>query len=475
MNNRYRSIDIIGGGIIGLTLATELVRQIKKLDLNTEVHLFERRGQLGIENTEKSFEGIRTYWFTPEELRFYLASIRVFQDLKTYFGIDAHFDANDPNRVPITAGYRPVGYHYFLSEPEFDTALRLKSIFHHEGIPLEFHTKEDARKIDWIDNNFDLDAFILDEDEWIYENFQLDAWKEKGFDLQTTIPKDNHANYDIAGYVRVPVAGFISTGDLMASCRYMFEKLGGKLHLNTEVVDVETSGNRVVRIQYRFRHESASGLSSKRETIELKPTDYIVNAAGVWSDVLNEKILDESLGIIPHRRLPIIVRPPKGYLTDHGMVLLRQRVIRPDGDKIWLYYTPPKEKSGIEEKPPDDRVFDEYFFKYIYPVFCHSKRPFIKYAESLGLYGGTDRRGWMGHYADTPDERPLIGVPRADRLENYAVSTGFSGHGVQASIAAALGLTHEILQLKSSPIVEIPKIYIASRDFTKSIPDHSRL
>ena len=60
---RYRSIDIVGGGIIGITLATELLREIKKHNLPTEVHLFERLGQLGIGNTEKSIEGVRPYWF----------------------------------------------------------------------------------------------------------------------------------------------------------------------------------------------------------------------------------------------------------------------------------------------------------------------------------------------------------------------------------------------------------------------------
>ena len=81
----------------------------------------------------------------------------------------------------------------------------------------------------------------------------------------------------------------------------------------------------------------------------------------------------------------------------------------------------------------------------------------------------------MGHYADTPDERPLIGVPRPDTLENYAVSIGYSGHGVQASIAAALGLTHDILQISDPPVVKIPDSYSASRDLTRAKPDHSRL
>ena len=81
----------------------------------------------------------------------------------------------------------------------------------------------------------------------------------------------------------------------------------------------------------------------------------------------------------------------------------------------------------------------------------------------------------MGHYADTPDERPLIGVPRPNIIENYAISAGYSGHGIQASIAAALGLTHKILRLEGKPRVDIPAIYSADRDLAKSKSDHSRL
>lgn len=471
----YDSIDIIGGGIIGTTLATELLCEIRRRGFKTEVHLFEKRGQLGIENTEKSFEGVRTYWFTPEEIRFYLASIRAFCDLAAHFGHDARFDDSDLEKGRITAHYRPVGYHYFLSEKEFNGAKQLKELFDEERVPIEFYSKEEAKKIGWIGNNFDLEALVLDEDEWVYRDFDLDAWMEKEFDFGILIPKDKRNNYDIAGYVHVPVAGFVSASDIVSSYRALFEKLGGKLHLCTEVVGLVIKSSTVEAVEYRFRPESGTDGGVANNPIETKPTNYVVNATGVWADDLNQNVIGERLGIIPHRRLAHIVKPPEGYKTDHGMVMLNQRVIRPDQDKIWLYFTPEEEKVGIEEQSPDNTLYDEYFYKYIYPVFCDRERPFIRNAGAIGMYSGVDARGWMGHYADTPDEKPLIGVPRPNTLENYAVSTGYSGHGVQASVAAALGLTHKILQLKGRPDVEIPEIYDASRDLTQSKPDHSRL
>ena len=461
----YRSIDIIGGGIIGITLATELLRLIRKHGLITEVHLFERNGQLGMENTEKSFEGVRTFWFTPEEMCFYLASIRILEDLPAHFGDDATFEANDPVRVPIQSGFRPVGYHYFLTQGEFESIQKLRAVFQQEQIPIEFYSKDEAAGFDWIHHNFDLNALILDEDDWINAHFDLDTWADSGYDLDLILTMVNIRYAEIAGYVRVPVAGFISVGDVVSSYRGVFERLGGHLHVNTEVTDVAISDNRAVEIFYRKEGNDA----------QRKSTNYVVNSAGIWSEMLHQVITGESLGVTPHRRYPIIVKPPSGYIADHGMVLLRGRVIRPDNDKIWLYFTPLHEKAGIEKQSPDDRIFDSYFFKYIYPVFCHHKRSFIRNADTLGLYGSTDRRGWLGHYADTPDQRPLIGRPRPGMLENYSVSTGYSGHGVQAAVAAALGLAHEILHLEEECNVHIPRIYSADRDLSLSKPDHSRL
>lgn len=458
MITSYKSIDIIGGGIIGTALATELLREIRKHGLNTEVHLFEKNGQLGIENTEKSFEGVRTYWFTPEEIRFYLTSIHALKDLKGYFS-DIRTDAR------LTSSYRQVGYHYFLSAGDMEKAVALKPMFDELGIPLEFYTKDEALRFDWIRNNLDLDADILDEDDWVYSQFDLDRWMSADFDFPKLMEKSTVRQYQIDGYVRVPVAGFIAAGDVVASCRAVFEALGGHIHLNTTVTGLDSQNGTLTQIRFK------EGSSNEK----VKSTDFAINTAGIWADPINELALGERLGITPHRRYPLIVQPPKGYNTDHGMVLMKNRVIRPDGDKIWLYFTPQVEKPGIETRVPDDRTYDEYFFRYIFPVFCSPERPFIRHAETLGLRGSVDARGWLGHYADTPDERPFIGLPRPGKLSNYAVSTGYSGHGVQAAIAAGLGLTHRILELDGEPSAAIPPVYTADRDLSGVRPDRSRL
>jgi glycine/D-amino acid oxidase-like deaminating enzyme len=428
-----------------MTLGTELLREIRRNNLNTEVHVYERLGQVGIGNTEKSIEGVRPYWFTPEEIRFYMASIRAFHDLPAHFGEDAVFKADDPNRVPITSSYRPKGYHYFLRKGEYENALARKELFESEGVHIAFHSRDEANEIDWIRNNFELSCC------------------------------DTNVKEIIFGYIHVPEAGFVSVGDIVASYRAVFEKLGGRLHLNTEVTGFEITGNQIENI----KHRSVAGVKKDEDMdkilVEKKSTDLVVNAAGVWSETLNRWAIGGHLGVTPHRRIVHIVKPPPGYITDHGLVILKKRMVRPDEDKLWLFFSPEDEKAGIQETPPSNDDFDDYFFNFLYPVLCDDRRPFIRDAGHIGLYGSTGSRGWMGHYADTPDERPLIGVPRPDKLENYAVSTGYSGHGVMSSVASALGLTHQLLGMEGEPIVNIPHMYSARRDPTLFKPDDSQL
>jgi glycine/D-amino acid oxidase-like deaminating enzyme len=155
----YKSIDIIGGGIIGLTLATELLRLIQKRGGSAKVHLFERRGQVGIENTEKSFEGVRTYWLTPEEIRFYLHSIHAFKDLTAHFRSEGDLPSKNTG-TQMSARYRQKGYHYFLSENDFCQVSKLQDLFADAGVPLELYSKDEAQTIPWIQTNFDLYSAI---------------------------------------------------------------------------------------------------------------------------------------------------------------------------------------------------------------------------------------------------------------------------------------------------------------------------
>ena len=438
MNHTLRNIGIVGGGSIGLALATELLRTIRRHDLNTTVHLFERNGRFGMENSERSLECVRTYFRTAEEIVFYKKSIEIFSDLAAYFGEDS------PTGERITASYQPCGYHYFVTKVEWEHAQKDAPQFDDCGVPIDLVPIEEAEKIDWISQNFDLSVPILGE--------------------------------KLVGYVHVPVAGFINSSSLLASYYAIFEHLGGRFHANSKVLDVELKERKITALIVQpCRVDTGTGTETLQGQSEKIDIDCVINCAGVWADTLNKAWFDRSLGIVPHRRIVHVVMPPKGYYLGekHGLVIVRGRTARPDGDRLWLYYAPDDEASGIQTTPPDNTQFDGSFFNHIQPVFCDEEKPFIREAGTIGLYGGVDSRGWLGHYADSPDQKPFIGLPWADLAENYWVSTGYSGHGVMASSAAGLGLADLILENESRII--IPSDYAADRDPTRVHADGSRL
>lgn len=78
-------VVIIGGGIIGLSIAYYLV--LKKAG---KIILFER-GQLGEGSTSRCVGGIRTQFSTEINIRFSLESLKVFEQFKEEFGINPEF------------------------------------------------------------------------------------------------------------------------------------------------------------------------------------------------------------------------------------------------------------------------------------------------------------------------------------------------------------------------------------------------
>jgi len=78
-------IVIIGGGVIGLSIAYHLVRKRAG-----RIILFEK-GQLGEGSTSRCVGGIRTQFSTEINIRFSLESIKTFEHFEEEFGIDPEF------------------------------------------------------------------------------------------------------------------------------------------------------------------------------------------------------------------------------------------------------------------------------------------------------------------------------------------------------------------------------------------------
>lgn len=93
---RTASVVIIGGGVVGCSIACHLARRGLR-----DVVVVEREA-VGAGTTSKAAGGIRVQFATETEIRFSLESIRVFERFRDEFGVDP--------------GYTRIGYLYLLSE-----------------------------------------------------------------------------------------------------------------------------------------------------------------------------------------------------------------------------------------------------------------------------------------------------------------------------------------------------------------------
>src|SRR4029453_3824158 len=95
---RTASAVIVGGGVVGCSIAYHLARRGQK-----DVLVLERE-TVGSGTTSKAAGGIRAQFPTETEIRFSLEAIKVFERFENEFGVDI--------------GYRKIGYLFLISEPD---------------------------------------------------------------------------------------------------------------------------------------------------------------------------------------------------------------------------------------------------------------------------------------------------------------------------------------------------------------------
>ena len=95
---RTADVVIIGGGVVGCSIAYHLARRGARDVLVLE------RDAVGSGTTSKAAGGIRAQFPTETEIRFSLEAIRVFERFEEEFGVDP--------------GYRKIGYLFLISDAE---------------------------------------------------------------------------------------------------------------------------------------------------------------------------------------------------------------------------------------------------------------------------------------------------------------------------------------------------------------------
>src|SRR3989449_3308250 len=104
------SVVIIGGGVVGCSIAYNLARRGQR-----DVIVLERDA-VGSGTTSKAAGGIRAQFSTETEIRFSLESLRVFESFKEEFGVDP--------------GFKQIGYLFLVTDEAdlrgFETRIALQ-------------------------------------------------------------------------------------------------------------------------------------------------------------------------------------------------------------------------------------------------------------------------------------------------------------------------------------------------------------
>ncbi len=307
-------IVVIGGGCVGASVAYHLAQRGAK-----NIVVLEREKFLAMGSTGRATGGVRYQFSTPVNIKLSLYGVNVIEHFEELFG--------------VSAGYRPIGYLFLLTQPDelpkfrssLDLQHRLGATWSHWVEPSEISA---------------LTKFIRTDDV-------LGA---------TFCPKDGVADPNT-----------ITTGFAQAATR-----LGATFEMETTVTGIELTGDHVAAVE------------TDRGRIE---TRSVVNACGAWSAEIG-KMVHLDIPVAPLRRQRFVTGPIPGFPRDHPFIIefTSSFHFRPEGDGVHVGMSNHAETPGY--KFSIDEAFREVTLQY-----AIHRLPLIEHAtiahELAGLYEET--------------------------------------------------------------------------------------
>jgi sarcosine oxidase subunit beta len=199
------------------------------------------------------------------------------------------------------------------------------------------------------------------------------------------------------------------------------EKNGAEINTHKSVTNVLVNNNDITGVEIDNKYKVK--------------TDFVINAAGVWSKEISKKI-----GLnLPNKplRKEIIATERLKPIFDCMVISFK------DG----IYFSQQKEGQIVGGIPYEK----EFGFKTI-PTFDflhHMSKTLVSYAPVLKHV--KILRHWTGFYDVTPDARPILGKTK---INGFIQCSGFSGHGFMLSPMVSKVLTEYISDGKTSEILE---------------------
>ncbi|MFM8205858.1 MAG: NAD(P)/FAD-dependent oxidoreductase [Actinomycetales bacterium] len=204
------------------------------------------------------------------------------------------------------------------------------------------------------------------------------------------------------------------------------KRLGAVVLTQTEVMDIELSGDEIVAVQTNHGRVK---------------TKTVINCAGAWSPVIGQMV-GLTLPVTPYRRELVITEP-----LDEGFGDLPKSMPMTIDYSSSLYWH--REGRGLlmgfsdKTNPPGfETTRDPEFLEKLGEI-AEKRAPRLL---DIGI-----GRGWVGLYEVTPDHNAILGEFK--KISRFFYATGFSGHGFLQG--PAIGEILRDLYLNKEPFVDI--------------------
>jgi glycine/D-amino acid oxidase-like deaminating enzyme len=232
---------------------------------------------------------------------------------------------------------------------------------------------------------------------------------------------------DLALGALSPEDGWLDPNAALQGFRKKGAALGAE-HVKDRVIDLFVADRRVRAL------ELASGAEIH--------ADYVVNAAGTWAASL-AKLAGMELPVNPMRRFEHYVEieqqlPPMPLLKDPARL-----VSRPEGKGYSVGLVDGREPRGFNFD-----VDPGYFERVVWPALAARIPAF----ESLRL-----KREWAGLYDENELDGNMILGSWPDRLDNFVVACGFSGHGLMHAPAVGRAIA-ELIVCKRYETIDLERM-----------------
>ncbi len=412
MSHDTADVVIIGGGIIGMSLAYQIARRSK-----LSIVVLDKGVGLGEGSTGSSSAITRQRYSMAESVRIARDGNTVWKNWSDYTGLDA-----------------PIGK------------------LHDIGVLWMMDDDAEAVRADAARLQAErVDAIAITASE-LHELFPGVSACMEPFDLSGVT---EHVCRDGELFLLERDTGFFDATGALADVATAARAAAVEVRMRSEVVDIQASGGRVRGVQLSDGSQISAGL--------------VVNAAGPWCNAINEMVgLEIPWSLVPtrvqvgYRSLPASVPGPIPVIGDAPGGIY----FRPEAGGGQIIYGSVLEEDELEEADPSsfrdtaDRAFID---TKVYSL--HHRLPDLPYT------GRPD--GMAGLYTvNRQDVLPVVG-PTA--IDGYAVVNGFSGHGFKESQMIGSMMAQWITGERATFDTDVPMSFFSIDRDPIEIEDHTVL